>query len=157
MLTIGSTVDDFTVVDQDGASVTWSSLRGKPVVFFFYPKANTPGCTKEACAFRDLSADFAALGVNVYGVSADTPTRQANFASKYDLKLPLLADTEHAILGPFGVWAEKTMYGKKHMGIIRSTLLFDANGVVAAAWPKVKVDGHAQEVLDAAKALVQGA
>jgi peroxiredoxin Q/BCP len=153
MLEVGSSVADFTLQDQTGQPVSWSSFRGKPVVFFFYPKADTPGCTKEACAFRDLRADFDALGVAVVGVSADSVKRQAGFVAKYGLTMPLLADPEQVILAPWGIWAEKKNYGRTYFGIVRSTVLFDAAGKVAQTWSNVKVDGHAQKVLEAARAL----
>ena len=149
MLDVGDTPEDFTLQDHQGNEVAWSDFRGKPVVVFFYPKANTPGCTKEACAFTDLSSEFAKRGVAVLGVSADTVKRQSNFVNKYDLSMPLLADTEHTILEPWGVWQEKKNYGRTYMGIVRATFLFDSDGTVVEAWPKVKVTGHAQAVLDA--------
>ena len=152
MLDVGDTPEDFTLTGQDGEDVAWSSLRGKPVVFFFYPKANTPGCTKEACAFRDLAPEFDELGVQVFGVSADSVRRQSNFQVKYELTMTLLSDPEHLILGPWGIWGEKKNYGKVYQGIHRSTFLFDAAGAVVRAWPKVRVKGHAEEVLAAAKA-----
>lgn len=148
MIDIGDTVSDFTLQDQDGNDVQWSSLRGSPVVVFFYPKANTPGCTKEACAFRDLAPEFDKRGVKVLGMSADTVKRQSNFREKYDLTMPLLADTEREVIEPWGVWQEKKNYGRTYMGIVRSTFLFDAEGKVAFAWPKVKVKGHADAVLE---------
>ncbi|MCB9679163.1 MAG: thioredoxin-dependent thiol peroxidase [Alphaproteobacteria bacterium] len=154
MLTVGQTVDDFTLQDAAGNPVQWSALRGHPVVVFFYPKADTPGCTTEACAFRDLGAEFAALGVAVYGASADSVKRQAGFTAKYGLTMPLLADPEHVVLEPWGVWAEKKNYGKTYMGIKRTTFLFDADGKVAQVWENVKVKGHAEKVLDAARELV---
>lgn len=153
MLEPGQTVADFTLTNHLGEPVAWSSFRGRPVVFFFYPKADTPGCTKEACAFRDLRAAFDAIGVAVVGVSADSVKRQAGFATKYELTMPLLADPDHAILAPWGIWAEKKNYGKTYMGIVRTTVLFDAEGAVARVWSNVKVNGHAEAVLDAAKAL----
>ena len=156
MIRENDTVDDFTLNDQGGRAVQWSALRGSPVVFFFYPKANTPGCTKEACAFRDLAGDFEATGVKVFGISADTEKRQSNFATKYDLNMPLLADTEHAVLGPWGVWAEKKNYGRTYMGIKRTTVLFDAEGTVAEVWENVRVKGHAEKVLAAAQARFGG-
>ena len=149
MLEAGATVADFTLKDQSGTEVRWSKLRGKPVVVFAYPKADTPGCTKESCAFRDLSAEFEKRGVQVYGLSADTTASQAKFAKKYDLNMPLLADPDHVILEPWGIWGEKTNYGKTSMGIKRSTFLFDKKGVLVRVWPAVKVDGHAEAVLAA--------
>jgi len=148
MIEPGTSVDGFTLKDHEGNEVAWDSFRGKPVVFFFYPKANTPGCTKEACAFRDLSAEFDKRGVQVVGVSADSVKRQSNFVNKYDLTMPLLSDPDHEILKPWGVWGEKKMYGKTYEGIIRSTFLFDADGTLVHVWPKVRVKGHAEAVLE---------
>jgi thioredoxin-dependent peroxiredoxin len=147
MLETGATPEGFTLKDQQGEDVAWDSFRGKPVVFFFYPKANTPGCTKEACAFRDLAADFDARGVQVVGVSADSVRKQSNFTKKYDLTMPLLSDPDRVILDAWGVWGEKKMYGKTYEGIHRSTFLFDADGTLVHVWPKVKVKGHAEDVL----------
>ena len=156
MLAAGQTVEDFTLSDHEDTSVTWSDLRGSPVVFFFYPKANTPGCTKEACAFRDLRPEFEALGVKVFGISADTVKRQSNFVKKYDLTMPLLADPDHVVLEPWGVWAEKKNYGRTYMGIKRTTILFDADGTVVQVWENVRVKDHADKVLEAARAHVGG-
>lgn len=153
MLEPGDEPADFTLPDADGQPVRWSDFRGRPVVVFFYPKASTPGCTKEACAFRDLRQEFEALGVAVLGVSADSPRRQANFRDKHELGIPLLSDEERTILEPWGVWAEKRNYGRTYMGIVRSTFLFDAEGVVRRAWSNVRVAGHADEVLAAAREL----
>ena len=147
MIAVGTKVDDFSLPAHDGTEVHWEELRGSPVVFFFYPKASTPGCTKEACAFRDLASAFASRGVKVFGVSADSIKRQQNFATKYELTMPLLSDADKVILEPWGVWGEKKMYGKTYEGIIRSTFVFDAGGVLRHVWPKVKVTGHADEVL----------
>lgn len=152
MLAPGDTVEPFSLEDHQGNTVSWSDLRGRDVVFFFYPKASTPGCTKEACAFRDLSDAFEAAGVAVYGVSADTVKRQSNFATKYDLNMPLLADTEHTILEPWGIWAEKKNYGRTYMGIKRTTVWFDAEGVVKHVWENVRVKEHAEKVLAAVSA-----
>lgn len=149
MLDVGDVPADFELQDQDGNTVRWADYRGKPVVVFFYPKADTPGCTKEACAFRDLSAAFAAKGVAVVGVSADSVKRQSSFRAKYGLTATLLADPDKKILGPWGVYGEKKMYGKPVQGIIRSTFLFDATGAVTRRWSPVKVDGHAEAVLAA--------
>jgi len=148
MLVVGDTVGDFTLLDQNGAEVRWSDLRGKPLVVFFYPRANTPGCTKEACAFRDLRAEFEAAGTAVIGVSADSVGAQSRFTTKHELGMPLLSDEDHVILEPWGVWGEKTVYGKTSMGIIRSTFLFDAEGVVEHVWSPVKVAGHVDAVLE---------
>ena len=118
---------------------------------FFYPKASTPGCTTEACAFRDLSDEFGSMGVRVFGASADSVKRQANFRDKYELGMPLLCDPEHVILEPWGIWAEKKNYGKTYMGIVRSTFVFDAEGVLVNKWTNVRVKGHADAVLEDVK------
>ena len=148
MLKVGDTVDDFALPDQEGKTVRWSSLRGKPTVVFFYPKADTPGCTKEACAFRDARSVLDDEGVNVVGISADPPNRQAAFAEKYGLPMRLLSDPDHAVLEPWGVWGDKKNYGKTFKGIIRTTVLFDAKGRVAHVWSPVKVDGHVDKVVE---------
>ncbi len=147
MIAIGDSVQEFSLQDHTGTEVTWSSLRGKPAVFFFYPKANTPGCTKEACGFRDLQAQFDAKGVAVFGISADTVKRQSNFQVKYELTMPLLADTERTVIEGWGVWQEKKNYGRTYMGVVRSTFLFDADGKVAHVWSPVRVKGHTDAVL----------
>ncbi len=144
---------DFTLSDQDGNQVSWSDFRGRPVVVFFYPKANTPGCTKEACDFRDLKAEFDSVGTAVVGISADTVKRQSNFRTKHSLTMPLLADPEHLVLDPWGVWVEKKNYGRTYMGIRRTTALFDAEGKPVQVWTNVRVKGHADTVLAAARAL----
>lgn len=149
MIEAGTTVESFTLKDHEGNDVSWDSFRGKPVVFFFYPKANTPGCTKEACAFRDLSPKFADNGVQIVGISADSVKRQSNFVNKYELTMPLLSDPDRDVIEAWGVWGEKKMYGKTYEGIIRSTFLFDADGTLVQVWPKVRVKGHAEAVLDA--------
>lgn len=148
MLEAGTTVDDFTLHDQYDNEVSWESFRGAPVVVFFYPKANTPGCTTEACTFRDLTPEFDKRGVKIVGISADTVKRQSNWTQKYDLNMPLLADVDHEVLEPWGVWGEKKNYGKTYMGIHRSTFLFDADGVLRHVWPKVRVKGHVEAVLE---------
>lgn len=153
MLDVGGAPEPFSLPDQEGQQVDWASLRGAPVVFFFYPKADTPGCTQEACDFRDLRAELAAVGARVFGVSADTVRKQKGFHTKHGLGVPLLSDPERVILGPWGVWGEKKLYGKVYEGIRRSTFLFDAEGRVARVWRDVKVKGHADEVLAAARAL----
>ncbi len=153
MLNTGDTVDDFSLLDQHGNEVNWASLRGTPVVVFFYPKASTPGCTKEACGFQDLTSDFDKIGVKVLGASADSVKRQANFALKQHLAMPLLSDPEKTILIPWGVWGPKKLYGREYEGIIRSTFLFDADGKVVQVWSPVKVKGHVEAVLAAAEAL----
>ena len=139
--------------DQDENTVQAKDLDGEPYVLFFYPKANTSGCTKETCAFRDLHAEFEALGVRVFGVSPDAPKRQAGFHEKHAVTFPLLCDVDHKLADAYGVWQEKKLYGKTYMGIVRSTFLVDADGKIAKSWRKVKVAGHADEVLEAAEAL----
>ncbi len=156
MLDVGDQPEDFTLLDDRGQEVRWSALRGAPVVVFAYPKANTPGCTREASDFRDLKPAFDALGVRVLGISADSVKRQANFRDKHGLNFPLLSDPDHAVLEPWGIWGEKRNYGRTYQGIRRSTFLFDADGRVVAAWPQVRVKGHAQAVLDAARERFSG-
>jgi peroxiredoxin Q/BCP len=147
MLAPGTLVDDFTLTDDQGRSVRWADLRGSAVVVFAFPKASTPGCTKEACAFRDLAPEFSRRRVKVLGLSADTEKAQAGFRHKYALSMPLLCDPEHRVLEAWGIWGEKTMYGRTMKGIRRTTFLFDAHGVVRFVWANVKVDGHAEKVL----------
>lgn len=145
---------DFTLQDQDGKSVTLSNLKGSPVVLYFYPKDDTPGCTTEACAFRDAEADYQALGATVLGVSPDDVKSHGKFAKKHKLPFPLLADTETKVCELFGVWKEKSMYGKTYMGVERTTVLIDGKGVVRKVFPKVKVPGHSDAVLETLKTLV---
>ncbi len=147
MIEKGEKLQDFTLTDDRGQAVRWADLRGKPVVLFAYPRADTPGCTKEACAFRDLQGDFASKGVAVYGISADKPAAQARFRDKYQLGIPLLSDPDRQILTILGAYGKKMMYGKEVQGIIRSTWAFDRDGAVAQVWRNVKVDGHADKVL----------
>jgi thioredoxin-dependent peroxiredoxin len=156
MIAVGDVPADFTLSDHQDRPVAWSSLRGRPVVVFFYPRADTPGCTTEACAFRDLNAELSAAGATVIGMSGDTVPKQAAFAEKYGLTYPLLADPERAVLTPWGVYGQKMMYGKPVMGIIRTTVLFDAAGRVVHVWSPVKVDGHADQVLARVRQLAAG-
>lgn len=153
MLEPGATVPDFTLMDQQGTPQRWADFRGKPVAVFFYPKANTPGCTQEACDFRDLRNDFEAAGASIVGISADSIKKQSNFADKHGLEMPLLSDPEHTVLEPWGVWAEKKNYGRTYMGIKRTTVLFDDKGMVAQVWQNVRVKGHADAVLAAVSKL----
>jgi peroxiredoxin Q/BCP len=148
MLQVGDEVDDFALQDQDDNTVRWSSFRGKPTVVFFYPKADTSGCTREACDFRDAHSVLAEEGANVVGISADPPNRQAAFAEKYQLPMRLLSDPDHSVLEPWGVWGDKKNYGKTYKGILRTTVLFDAKGRVAHVWSPVKVDGHVDKVVE---------
>jgi thioredoxin-dependent peroxiredoxin len=151
----GDTVEDFTLPDQDGHLVTLSQFRGKPVVLFFYPKADTPGCTVEACEFRDAFPKFSKLGSEavVLGISRDTAKAQAKFKAKHDLPYMLLADTDQVIVNRFGLVKPKMMYGKQVTGVERTTYLIDAEGKLARKWEKVKPEGHAEEVLAALKEL----
>ncbi|HAN98043.1 MAG TPA: thioredoxin-dependent thiol peroxidase [Planctomycetaceae bacterium] len=152
----GKKAPAFTAVAHDGSKITLDDLKGSPVVLYFYPKDDTPGCTKEACAFRDRSAELKQLGAKVLGVSTDDVASHVKFRDKYQLDFPLLADTDHKIANAFGAWREKNMYGKITMGIQRSTYLIDAEGKVAKVWKRVQVDGHDQQVIDALKALTAG-
>ncbi|MEO1364775.1 MAG: peroxiredoxin [Pseudomonadota bacterium] len=153
MLEISSPAPDFTLPQGDGTDVTLSALQGGPVVLYFYPRDDTPGCTKEAIAFSEHLSAFAAAGASVFGVSKDSVASHAKFATKKDLSVPLLSDEHGSVCEDYGVWKEKNMYGKKYMGIERTTFLIDANGDVAMIWPKVKVPGHAEAVLAAVQAL----
>jgi len=153
MIETGQPAPDFTLPRDGGADVTLSDLRPAPVVLYFYPRDNTGGCTKEALAFTGLMAEFEAAGVQVFGISKDSVARHDKFIAKHDLGVPLLSDADGDVCEGFGTWVEKSMYGKKHMGIERSTFLIDGSGVVRAVWRKVKVPGHAEAVLDAARAL----
>ncbi|MFO0819515.1 MAG: thioredoxin-dependent thiol peroxidase [Pirellulales bacterium] len=149
----GAKAPAFTLASDSGSKVKLADLKGKPVVLYFYPKDDTPGCTKEACAFRDRKAELAKLGATVLGVSADDVASHVKFRDKYELNFPLLADTDHKIAEAYGAWREKNMYGKKSMGIQRSTFLIDAEGKIAKVWKRVQVDGHDEQVIEALKAL----
>jgi peroxiredoxin Q/BCP len=145
----GERAPAFTLTADDGSKVRLSDLKGRPIVLYFYPRDDTPGCTREACAFRDLKADLAARGAVVLGVSSDSLASHAKFRDKYGLNFPLLADTGHKVAEKYGAWREKNMYGKKTMGIQRSTFLIDPLGRVARVWKQVKVDVHDAQVLAA--------
>lgn len=153
MLDVGASIPDFSLKASDGRLVSAESLRGQRFVLFFYPKDDTPGCTKEACAFRDRLAEIESLGAVVLGVSADDVEKHKAFTEKYELNFPLLADTDHALSEKYGAWREKNMYGKISMGIQRSTYLIDSDGKVAKVWKKVSVDGHDEQVLEALRGL----
>jgi len=146
----GAKAPDFSMAASAGRTVTLAGQAGKPFVLYFYPKADTPGCTKEACGFEEFLPQF--KGIAVIGVSPDAMPPIEKFAKKYNLTFPLASDPDNAVATAYGVWVEKSMYGKKYMGIERSTFLIDANGTIARAWRKVKVDGHAAEVMAAAAA-----
>ena len=149
----GKKAPAFTLTSDAGEKVKLADLQGSPVVLYFYPKDDTPGCTKEACAFRDQKTSLKKLGAVVLGVSPDDEASHAKFRDKYELNFPLLADHDHKLAEKYGAWREKNMYGKKSMGVQRSTFLIDAQGVVVKVWKKVQVDGHDQQVLEALKEL----
>jgi peroxiredoxin Q/BCP len=145
----GERAPTFTLTADDGQQVRLADLKGKPVVLYFYPKDDTPGCTREACAFRDQKSRLDKHGVVVLGVSPDAVASHEKFRDKYQLNFPLLADPKHQVAEKYGAWREKNMYGKKSMGIQRSTFLIDAQGKVAHVWKRVQVDGHDEQVLSA--------
>lgn len=155
MIEAGSKVPDFELPTDDGGSFRLSAHAGAPVVLFFYPKDDTAGCTAEAKDFTRLAADFRSAGVPVVGISPDSLKRHVKFRDKHDLDVRLAADEDHAIAERFGVWVQKTMYGRKYMGIERSTFLIDGRGRLAEAWRKVSVPGHAEAVLAAARAIAK--
>jgi peroxiredoxin Q/BCP len=137
-LNIGDPAPDFALADQEGNTVKLSDFRGKKVLLYFYPKADTPGCTKQACQIRDARSELADLGVDAVGISPDKPGAQKKFDGKYGLGFPLLSDPDHAAAQAYGAWGEKSMYGKKSMGIIRSSFLIDEQGKIMGTWYKVK-------------------
>jgi peroxiredoxin Q/BCP len=149
----GAKAPDFHLARDGGGSVSLSDFKGKKLVLYFYPKADTPGCTIEAKDFSRLQPAFAKAGIGLVGVSADPAKKQDAFKAKHELTTPLASDETHAMLEAYGVWGEKSMYGRKFMGITRTTVLIGDDGRIARIWPKVKIDGHADEVLTAAKAL----
>jgi peroxiredoxin Q/BCP len=149
MLEAGQNAPDFTLPDQDGNELTLSELRGQTVVLYFYPRADTPGCTTQACGVRDRGADYAAAGARVIGVSPDEVIAVKKFADKFDLDFTLLADADHAIADAYGTWGEKSMYGKKYMGVQRATFLIDPEGKIAKVFPKVSPKTHDDVVLAA--------
>jgi thioredoxin-dependent peroxiredoxin len=146
---VGQKAPDFTVTNDAGQKVKLSDFKGKKVVLYFYPKDDTPGCTKEACAFRDGIAEIKGRGAVVLGVSVDSVESHKKFKNKYDLNFSLLADTDKKIVEAYGTWKEKSMYGKKYMGVERSTFIIDGQGKVTHIFPKVKVDEHYDQVIDA--------
>ena len=152
MIDIGDKAPDFQLPASGGKTLNLKDANG-PLVLFFYPRDDTPGCTKEANAFTGMDAEFSDLGVTIWGISADSVASHEKFASKHGLSMPLLSDETNATCEAYGVWKEKNMYGKKFMGIERATFLIAADGTLAQVWRKVKVPGHAEAVLDAAKAL----
>lgn len=144
---VGDIAPDFTLPRDGGGEVTLSDLRGRPVVLYFYPKDDTSGCTKQACGFKDALPDFQKLDAEIVGMSPDSVKRHDKFKDKYDLPFTLASDEEKEVLQTYGVWIEKSMYGRKYMGVERSTFLIDAEGKVSAVWRKVKVPGHVDAVL----------
>src|SRR5262245_38643393 len=149
MVEEGTAAPDFELESDDGTTVRLSDLRGTPVVLYFYPKDDTPGCTKEACAFRDAYAEFQERGAAIVGVSPDSADSHTRFRGKYDLPFVLLSDPDKVAAQAYDVWREKSMYGKKRMGILRSTFVIDADGIVTRAMYGIKPDGHADDVLAA--------
>jgi peroxiredoxin Q/BCP len=149
MLAEGDAAPDFTLLDQDGKEVTLSDLRGETVVVYFYPRADTPGCTTQACGIRDRGAEYREAGARVIGISPDEPATLGKFAGKYDLDFTLLGDPDHAVADAYGAWGEKSMYGKKYMGMLRSTFIVDPDGKIARVFPKVQPKKHDALVLKA--------
>ena len=152
-LQAGARAPEFDLPAAPGETVRLGGLKGKKVVLYFYPKDDTTGCTAEAIAFNGLKAQFARAGARIIGVSPDSPASHARFARKHKLRLTLASDEARDMLRAYGVWVEKSMYGRKYMGVERTTFLIDAEGLIARIWRKVKTPGHAEEVLEAARAL----
>ncbi|NML09039.1 thioredoxin-dependent thiol peroxidase [Sphingobium sp. AR-3-1] len=153
MLEQGESVPAVTLTDADGVDFALDVYQGKPLVVYFYPKADTPGCTNQAKDFTALADDFAAAGVPIVGISKDKPAKLKKFADKYGLRVILASDESGAACEAFGTWVEKSLYGRKYMGIERATFLIGADGAILRVWPKVKVKGHAAEVLEAVQGL----
>lgn len=149
MLEAGDKAPNFSLPDQNGETVKLSDLKGETVVLYFYPKANTSGCTTQACGVRDRKADYAAAGARVIGISPDEVKEIDNFAGKYDLDFTLLADADHAVAEKYGTWVEKSMYGRKYMGVARATFIIDPKGKIARVFPKVQPKKHDEMVLKA--------
>jgi thioredoxin-dependent peroxiredoxin len=149
LLSVGDRAPEFKTKDQDGETVSLKDFKGKKVVLYFYPKDDTPGCTKEACSFRDGFGAFRRRKIEVLGVSVDDERSHKKFAEKFSLPFRLLADPDKKVVKAYGVWGEKNMYGRKYMGTNRVTYVIDEKGKVAAVWPKVKPEGHAEEILEA--------
>lgn len=150
----GSKMPAFTMPDDNGKKLKSSQFAGSPLVIYFYPKDDTPGCTKEACAFRDASETLKELGATVIGISGDSSESHAKFRDKYSLNFPLLVDADNAVSEKFGAYREKNMYGKKSMGIQRSTFLINSKGIITKVWKRVQVDGHDAQVIEALKSQV---
>ncbi len=152
-IAVGDKAPDFDLPTDGGGNVKLSDLQGQPVVIYFYPKDMTPGCTTESCDFRDQHPNFAAVNAKIIGISKDSAARHDKFKAKHDLNFTLASDEEGDTCERYGVWKEKSMYGKKFMGIERTTVIVDADGVIRHIWPKVKVKGHVDEVLAAIQGL----
>lgn len=148
MVDEGAKIENFSLHDQNDKTVSLSDFDGKKKVVYFYPKDDTPGCTKEACSFRDEYAEIRNMGAVVIGISPDSTSSHAKFAGKYELPFVLLADPDKEVIQRFGAWGEKKMYGKTYEGVIRSTFVLDENNVVVKAFPKVKPDGHARQIIE---------
>ncbi|MFT4619971.1 MAG: peroxiredoxin Q/BCP [Sulfitobacter sp.] len=153
MIEIGQPAPEVSLPRDGGETVTLTDIKPKAVVLYFYPKDDTPGCTKEAIAFTALREEFEASGAIVFGISKDPVKKHDKFVAKYELQIPLLSDEDGDVCERYGTWVEKNMYGKKYMGIERTTVLIDGTGTLAQIWRKVKVPGHAEAVLDAVRAL----
>ena len=153
MVELGKKAPDFKLPTDGGGTISLKDLKGQKVVLYFYPKDDTPGCTKEACGFRDAMPDFTKVDAVIIGVSKDSVARHDKFKGKYDLPFTLAADEDGTVCEAYGTWVEKSMYGRKYMGIDRATFLIDEKGVLRGEWRKVKVKGHVEEVLEAAQAL----
>lgn len=151
-LAVGSPAPDFTLATDGGKSVTLSKLKGKKVILYFYPKDDTPGCTTEACTFRDNLPDFTKVKATIIGISKDSAESHDKFKTKHKLNFPLASDIDGKVCEAYGVWVEKKNYGKTYMGIERSTFLIDEKGIIRQIWRKVRVDGHVEKVLEAAQA-----
>ena len=149
MLQIGMQAPDFTLADQNGQPVTLSAFRGKRVVLYFYPKDNTPGCSRQACGFAAQYRTFEARGIEIIGISRDSVASHTRFAEKYDLPFTLLSDPDRVAIEAYGVWQEKKMAGKVSMGVVRTTFIIDENGIITAIMPKVKPDTNAADILEA--------
>jgi peroxiredoxin Q/BCP len=152
-LAVGAKAPAFSLPRDGGEKIALKDFKGRKLVLYFYPKADTPGCTKEAIAFSKLRAAFAKAGTEILGVSADPVTAQDKFKAKHKLSISLASDETKDMLEAYGAWGEKSMYGRTFMGVMRKTFLIDAEGRIAQIWPKVRVEGHAEEVLEAARAL----
>jgi len=150
---VGDSAPDFTLPTDGTGSITLSSLRGRPVVLYFYPRDDTPGCTMEACGFNDSLPNFSSVNAEIIGISKDSEASHAKFRQKYGLRFRLAADTETKVAKAYGVWIEKSLYGRKYMGMDRATYLIDKDGIIRGVWRSVKVAGHVDEVLAAAKGL----